>query len=84
MRVVSCIPNGKAKAFSHSLSQALSGEHSCSKIDKVEQLNRKLKGCAQFYRHTDYTAKVTAKLIVLFSGNSLSGWLGNIVALLNR
>lgn len=62
MRVVSGIPNGKAKAFSHSLSQALSGDHSCSKIDKVEQLNRKLKGWAQFYRHTDYTAKVYSKI----------------------
>jgi len=44
MRVVSGIPHGKAKAFSHSLSQALSGDHSCSKIEKVEQLSRKLKG----------------------------------------
>jgi RNA-directed DNA polymerase len=32
MRVVTGIPLGKAKAFSHSLSQALSGYHSCSKI----------------------------------------------------
>lgn len=62
MRVVSGIPNGKAKAFSHSLSKALSGDHSCSKIDKVELLSRKLKGWAQFYRHTDYTAKVYSKI----------------------
>lgn len=62
MRVVTGIPMGKAKAFSHSLSQALSGDHSCSKIDKVEQLSRKLKGWAQFYRHTDYTAKVYSKI----------------------
>jgi RNA-directed DNA polymerase len=58
MRVVTGIPLGKAKAFSHSLSQALSGDHSGSKIDKVEQLSRKLKGWAQFYRHTDFTSKV--------------------------
>lgn len=62
MRVVTGIPHGKAKAFSHSLSQVLSGDHSCSKIDKVEQLSRKLKGWAQFYRHTDYTAKVYNKI----------------------
>ena len=62
MRVVSSIPHGKAKAFSHSLSQALSGDYSCSKIDKVEQLSRKLKGWAQFYRYTDFTAKVYSKI----------------------
>ena len=74
MRVVSGIPNGKAKAFAHSLSEALSGDYSCSKIDKVEQLNRKLKGWAQFYRHTDFTAMVYRKIdrIVFWK---LSKWL---------
>lgn len=62
MRVVSGIPHAKAKAFSHSLSQALSGDYSGSKIDKVEQLSRKLKGWAQFYRHTDFTARVYRKV----------------------
>jgi RNA-directed DNA polymerase len=62
MRVVSGIPHDKAKAFSHSLSQALSGDHSCSKVDKVEQISRKLKGWSQFYRHTDFTAKVYSKI----------------------
>ena len=62
MRIVSGIPHGKAKAFSHSLSQALSRDHSCSKIDKVKHLNRKLKGWAQFYRHTDFTAKIYSKI----------------------
>ena len=74
MRVVSGIPKDKAKAFSHSLSEALSGDHSCSKIDKVEQLNRKLKGWAQFYRHTDFTANVYSKIdrIIFWK---LSNWL---------
>lgn len=62
MRVVTGIPHGKAKAFSQSLSQALSGDNSCSKIDKVEHLSRKLKGWAQFYQHTDYTAKIYSKI----------------------
>jgi group II intron reverse transcriptase/maturase len=62
MRVVSGIPHDKAKAFSHSLSQLLSGDHSCSKVDKVEQLSRKLKGWSQFYRHTDFTAIVYSKI----------------------
>lgn len=75
MRVVSGIPYAKAKAFSHSLSLALSGDHSCSKIDKVEQLNSKLKGWSQFYRHTDYIAKVYSKIdrIVFWK---LAKWLG--------
>ncbi len=62
MRVVSGIPHDKAKAFAHSMSKALSGDYSCSKIDKVEKLNQKLKGWSQFYRHTDFTAKVYSKL----------------------
>lgn len=62
MRVVSSIPMEKAKAFTHSLSKELSGDYSNSKIDKVEKLNQKLKGWAQFYRHTDFTAKVYSKI----------------------
>jgi group II intron reverse transcriptase/maturase len=62
MRVVSGIPYGKAKAFSHSLCQAVSSDYSCSKVDKVEQLSRKLKGWAQFYRFTNFTAKVYSKI----------------------
>ncbi len=62
MRVVSNIPHGKAKAFSHSLIQALSSDYSCSKVDKIEQISRKLKGWAQFYRYTNFTAKVYSKI----------------------
>jgi len=60
--VVTGIPHGKAKAFSFSLSQALSSDHSCSKVDKVELISRKLKGWSQFYRHTNFTAKVYSKI----------------------
>jgi RNA-directed DNA polymerase len=81
MRVVTSIPLGKAKAFSHSLSQALSGVHSGSKLDKIEQLNRKLRCWAPFYCHTDFTSKVTIKLTVLFFGNLPNGWLVNTDAL---
>ncbi len=56
MRVVSSIPKDKAKAFIHSLIKELSGDFSCSKIDKVEKINQKLNGWSQFYRHTDFTA----------------------------
>ena len=56
MRVVSTIPKDKARAFTCSLSKALSGDYSCSPIDKIEKLNQKLKGWSQFYCHTDFTA----------------------------
>lgn len=62
MRPVTGIPKEKAKAFARSLSKELSGDYSCSKIDKVEKLNQKLKGWAQFYRHTDFTAKIYSKI----------------------
>ncbi|WP_345779320.1 transposase [Photobacterium damselae] len=56
MRAVSSIPKDKAKAFIHSPIKELSGDFSCSKIDKVEKINQKLNGWSQFYRHTDFTA----------------------------
>ncbi|MDR3501165.1 MAG: group II intron maturase-specific domain-containing protein, partial [Legionella sp.] len=62
MRVVTGIPHVKVKTFAHSLSSALSGDYSTSKIDKVEQINQKLQGWSQFYRHTDYTAKIYSKI----------------------
>lgn len=62
MRVVSGIPKDKARAFAHSLSETLSGDYSTSKIDKVEKLNQKLKGWAQFYRYTDFTARVYRRI----------------------
>ncbi len=62
MRVVSTIPKDKARAFTCSLNKELSGDYSCSPIDKIEKLNQKLKGWSQFYRHTDFTAKVYSKI----------------------
>jgi len=58
MRPVTGIPKEKSNAFAFSLSQELTGDLSCSMIDKVEKLNQKLKGWSQFYCFTDYTAKV--------------------------
>ena len=37
-------------------------EITCSVVDKMIKLNQKLKGWSQFYRHTDYTAKVYSKI----------------------
>jgi len=74
MRVVSGIPKDKAKAFAHSLSKTLSGDYSGSKIDQVEKLNRKLEGWSQFYRHTDFTAKVYSKIDRVVSWK-LAHWL---------
>ncbi len=75
MRVVSGIPKAKSIAFAHALSKQLSGDYSGSMIDKVEKLNQKLKGWAQFYRHTDFTATVYDKIdrVVFWK---LGHWLG--------
>ena len=62
MRVVTGIPKEKARAFSHMLCKELSGDYSGSMIDKVEKLNQKLRGWAQFYRHTDFTAMIYSKI----------------------
>ncbi len=58
MRVVSGIPREKARNFAASLTKMLSGDYSDSKIDKVEKLNQKLKGWADFYQFVDFKAKI--------------------------
>ena len=62
MRVVTTIPKVKAKAFTHALVKELSGDFSCSMIDKVEKINQKLSGWSQFYRHTDFTAMTYGRI----------------------
>ncbi|MJR17804.1 hypothetical protein DOZ33_26615, partial [Escherichia coli] len=57
MRVVSTIPQEKARNFAASLTALLSGNYSESKVDMAEQLNRKLKGWAMFYQFVDFKAK---------------------------
>ena len=58
MHVVTTIPRDKARNFAASLTALLSGNHSESKIDMVETINRKLKGWAAFYQFVDFKAKV--------------------------
>jgi len=75
MSVVSSIPKTKSNAFVHDLSELLSSNYSTSKIDMVEKLNQKLKGWSQFYRYTDFTAKVYGRIdYVVFW--KLMHWLG--------
>ncbi|MEA3392336.1 MAG: group II intron reverse transcriptase/maturase [Candidatus Marinimicrobia bacterium] len=62
MRPVTGIPKEKARSFSFAMSKELTGDFSTSMIDKVEKLNQKLRGWAQFYRHTDFTAIVYSKI----------------------
>lgn len=58
MRVVSTIPMEKARHFAASLTALLSGNYSESKVDMIEQLNRKLKGQAAFYQFVDFKANI--------------------------
>ncbi|NQX90392.1 MAG: group II intron reverse transcriptase/maturase [Halioglobus sp.] len=58
MRVVTTIPRDKARNFAAGLIRELSGNYSNSKVDMVNKLNRKLKGWANFYQFTDFTAKI--------------------------
>jgi group II intron reverse transcriptase/maturase len=62
MRTVTTIPRDKFRNFAHKLVKELSGNYSVNKIDRVESLNRKLAGWANFYRFTDYTAVMYGKL----------------------
>jgi group II intron reverse transcriptase/maturase len=62
MRPVSGIPKGKIRVLAFSLTKELSEDYSCSIIDKIEKINQKLMGWSQFYRYTDYTAKVYSKI----------------------
>ena len=62
MVVVTTIPQEKAKAFIHKLSDALSTDHDLSKVDMVDRLNRQLAGWAAFYKFTDFTARVFQRI----------------------
>lgn len=62
MTVVTNIPEEKTKAFVRKLSDALSGEHDISSIDKVDRLNRQLVGWAAFYKFTDNTARTFKRI----------------------
>jgi len=62
MRPVTTIPRDKARAFAEGLVKELSGDYGMNKIDKVESLNRKLAGWANFYCYTDYTASVFSQV----------------------
>lgn len=62
MTVFTTIPMEKAKAFVRKLTNALSGEHDISTVDKVDSLNRQLAGWAAFYKFTDNTAYIFKRI----------------------
>ena len=62
MRVSTSIPKDKVKNFVAKLTKELSGNYSMSKIDRVDKINRKLKGWSDFYQFTDNTAMVYNKV----------------------
>lgn len=74
MRPVTTISWDKFQNFAHKLVKELSGNFSVNKIDRMESLNRKLAGWANFYQFTDYTAFMYGKLdrIILWK---LAHWL---------
>ncbi|MDO1900903.1 group II intron maturase-specific domain-containing protein, partial [Escherichia coli] len=74
MRVVSTIPQEKARNFVASLTALLSGNYSESKVDMAEQLNRKLKSWVMFYKFVDFKYKVFSYITrVVFC--KLANWL---------
>ncbi|KZL26320.1 Group II intron-encoded protein LtrA [Pseudovibrio sp. WM33] len=62
MRVSTTIPKEKAKAFTHKLVKALSGNHDISAVDMIDRLNRQLAGWAAFYKFAGFTAYVFQKI----------------------
>ena len=62
MRPVTTIPKDKLRNFAASLAKELSGNYSENTIDRIESLNRRVAGWANFYRFTDYTAVMYSKL----------------------
>ncbi len=62
MRVVTTIPREKARNFTASLCASLSGDHSCSSVEKVLSINRRLTGWANFYQFVNYRSVVFAKI----------------------
>lgn len=62
MSVVTTIPREKAKAFTHRLISALSGDHNRNPTEVVDSLNRQLAGWAAFYKYTDFTAKTFQRI----------------------
>ncbi len=62
MRVATTIPREKARAFSASLTSLLSRGHSDTVVDKIESINRRLTGWANFYQFVDFRARVLGKI----------------------
>lgn len=50
MRVVTTIPREKARNFTACLCASLSGDHSCSSVDKVSSISHRLAGWSNFYQ----------------------------------
>ncbi len=75
MRPVTTIPKEKIKAFKHRLVKTLSGNYNMAPKDMIDKINRQLIGWANFYKFTDYTAKVFQHIdTVVFW--KLAHWLG--------
>ncbi len=61
MRPVTTIPKEKFNNFISKIVIELSGNHDINTIEMINSINRKLAGWANFYKYTDFTAKVFGK-----------------------
>lgn len=61
-RPVTMIPRSRFQRFCYQLTAQLSTDYGRNRLDVVDQLNAQLAGWAHFYRYTDYTAAVYARV----------------------
>ncbi|WP_083630226.1 group II intron reverse transcriptase/maturase [Sulfobacillus thermosulfidooxidans] len=61
-RPVTTIPWEKYRGFAAKIVQQLSTDYSQNPLDMVEHLNQQIRGWANFYQYTDYTATMFGRL----------------------
>lgn len=62
MRAVTQIPKKKFQTFAGKMVAELSGNYDVDKLKMIEDLNRKIRGWANFYQFTDFSAVMFCKM----------------------